>query len=136
MIAHRPATGHNGRVMQELIARWAAMLEPLQAQGDQRQYFHATYSAHHDRGGRGTPARRLHRMPGGSSVGTSRSPTCTWMRWRLARRRVAGPPLGHRVQRTRRPAPLRHVLPWHERPTFNYDLPQALLAVITDEQFR
>jgi hypothetical protein len=29
--------------MEELIARMAAMLEPLQARNDQRQYFHATY---------------------------------------------------------------------------------------------
>jgi Family of unknown function (DUF5995) len=30
-------------VIDELIARMAALLEPLQAAGDQRQYFHATY---------------------------------------------------------------------------------------------
>src|SRR5207237_5107639 len=35
--------GHNGRVIDELIARMAAMLEPLQAAGDRRRYFHATY---------------------------------------------------------------------------------------------
>jgi hypothetical protein len=35
--------GHNGRVIDELIARMAAALEPLQADGDQRRYFHATY---------------------------------------------------------------------------------------------
>ena len=29
--------------MPELIARMAGMLEPLQARGDQRQFFHATY---------------------------------------------------------------------------------------------
>src|SRR6266566_482599 len=35
--------GHNGRMIDALIARMAAMLEPLQADGDQRRYFHATY---------------------------------------------------------------------------------------------
>ena len=35
--------GHNGRVIDELIARMAAMLGPLEADGDQRRYFHATY---------------------------------------------------------------------------------------------
>jgi hypothetical protein len=29
--------------MAELIARMTVMLEPLQARGDQRQFFHATY---------------------------------------------------------------------------------------------
>ena len=36
-------SGHNGRVIDELIARMAAMLGPLEAGGDQRRYFHATY---------------------------------------------------------------------------------------------
>jgi hypothetical protein len=31
------------RVMEELIARMAALLEPLRERGDQRRYFHATY---------------------------------------------------------------------------------------------
>src|SRR6185312_4393926 len=35
--------GHNGRVIDELIARMAAMLGPLEADADQRRYFHATY---------------------------------------------------------------------------------------------
>jgi hypothetical protein len=30
-------------VIEELIARMAALLESLRAEGDQRQYFHATY---------------------------------------------------------------------------------------------
>jgi hypothetical protein len=30
-------------VIDKLIARMAALLEPLQADGDQRRYFHATY---------------------------------------------------------------------------------------------
>src|SRR5215475_13803168 len=35
--------GHNGRVIDELIARMAAMHSSLEADGDQRRYFHATY---------------------------------------------------------------------------------------------
>ena len=31
------AAGHNGRVIEELIARMAALLEPLADAGDQRQ---------------------------------------------------------------------------------------------------
>src|SRR5215469_1899077 len=38
----RPAD-QNGGVIEELIDRMAALLEPLRAAGDQRQYFHATY---------------------------------------------------------------------------------------------
>ena len=30
-------------MIEELIARMAALLQPLEAAGDQRQYFHATY---------------------------------------------------------------------------------------------
>jgi hypothetical protein len=36
-------SGHNGAVIGELIARMEALLEPLRAAGDSRQYFHATY---------------------------------------------------------------------------------------------
>jgi len=32
-------------VIDELIARMTAMLEPLQADGDQRRYFHVTFPA-------------------------------------------------------------------------------------------
>jgi hypothetical protein len=35
--------GHNGGVIEDLIARMAGLLESLQATGDQRRYFHATY---------------------------------------------------------------------------------------------
>src|SRR5438067_2024947 len=41
--AGRGRDGHNGRVIDDLIARMAAMLGPLEAGGDQRRYFHATY---------------------------------------------------------------------------------------------
>src|SRR5262249_55067122 len=32
-----------GRMIEELITRMAALLEPLEARGDKRRYFHATY---------------------------------------------------------------------------------------------
>ena len=35
--------GDNGRVIDALIDRMQALLEPLQAAGDPRRYFHATY---------------------------------------------------------------------------------------------
>jgi Family of unknown function (DUF5995) len=127
-------SGHNGRMIDELIARMAAMLQPLEADGDQRSYFHATYqrttiavAEEIERGGFADPG---------------------WVeRWdvafadlylealeaALAGRRPARPwdvafgaPAGL-------PA-LRHVL-LGMNAHINYDLPQALLAVITDEQF-
>jgi hypothetical protein len=134
MIAHRPATGHNGRVMQELIARMAAMLEPLQAQGDQRQYFHATYQ-------RTTIAVAGELQRGGfidagwverwdiafadlylDALETSLAGGSPARPWDIAFSAPAGLP------------PLRHVL-LGMNAHINYDLPQALLAVITDEQF-
>jgi Family of unknown function (DUF5995) len=42
-VARNSLARHNGRVIDELIARMAAALEQLQAADDQRQYFHATY---------------------------------------------------------------------------------------------
>src|SRR6185369_8566733 len=41
--AGRGRGGHNGRVIDDLIARMAAILGPLEDGGDQRRYFHATY---------------------------------------------------------------------------------------------
>ena len=121
-------------MIDELIARMAVLLEPLQAGHDQRRFFHATYqrttiavAAELRRGGFGDPA---------------------WVeRWdiafadlyldaleaSLASRRLARPwdvafsaPAGL--------PPLRHVL-LGMNAHINYDLPQALLAVITDEEF-
>ena len=121
-------------MIDELIARMAAVLEPLQADGDQRQYFHATYQ-------RTTIAVAGEIKRGGFS-------DAQWVeRWdvafadlylealeaSLAGRRPARPwdiafgaPAGL-------PA-LRHVL-LGMNAHINYDLPQSLLAVITDEQF-
>jgi hypothetical protein len=121
-------------VIEELIGRMAGMLEQLQAAGDQRQYFHATYQ-------RTTIAVAEELKRGGFADGD-------WVeRWdvvfadlyldalaaALAGRTPARPwdiafsaPAGL-------PA-LRHVL-LGMNAHINYDLPQALVAVITDEQF-
>ena len=134
MIAHSPAAGHNDRVMQDLIARMAAMLEPLQAQGDQRQYFHATYQ-------RTTIAVAGELQRGGfidtgwveqwdivfadlylDALETSLAGLPPARPWDIAFSAPAGLP------------PLRHVL-LGMNAHINYDLPQALLAVITDGQF-
>ena len=125
---------HNGRVIDELIGRMAAALEQLQAAGDQRQYFHATYQ-------RTTMAVAAELERGGFADGD-------WVeRWdvvfadlyldalaaALAGRKPARPwdiafgaPAGL-------PA-LRHVL-LGMNAHINFDLPQALVAVITGEQF-
>jgi len=126
--------GHNGPVIDELIARMAAMLEPLEAEGDQRRYFHATYQRttiavadEIKRGGFGDPG---------------------WVeRWDVAFADLYLDALEASLaaRRPSRPwdiafgAPadlpaLRHVL-LGMNAHINYDLPQALLAVITDEQF-
>ena len=110
------------------------MLEPLQADGDQRQYFHATYQ-------RTTMAVAGEIRRGGFA-------DTEWVeRWDVAfadlyldalRAALAG-------DRPTRPwaiafgapaglPPLRHVL-LGMNAHINYDLPQALLAVITDEEF-
>ena len=127
-------SGHNGGVIEELIARMEAMLEPLRAAGDQRQYFHATYQ-------RTTIAVADELRRGGFS-------DTEWVeRWdvafaelyldaleiALAGERPARPwdiAFGARAELP----PLRHVL-LGMNAHINYDLPQALLAVITDEQF-
>jgi Family of unknown function (DUF5995) len=121
-------------VIDELIARMAVLLEPLQAGLDQRRFFHATYqrttiavAAELRRGGFGDQA---------------------WVeQWDIA---FAGLYLDalEASLAGRRPArpwdiafgapaslpPLRHVL-LGMNAHVNYDLPQALLAVITDEEF-
>jgi hypothetical protein len=121
-------------VIEELIARMAALLQPLEAAGDQRQYFHATYQ-------RTTIAVAAELKRGGFT-------DAEWVeRWDVA---FAGLYLealeadlaGDRPARpwaiafgapAALPA-LRHVL-LGMNAHINYDLPQALVAVITDEQF-
>jgi len=121
-------------VIEELIARMAALLESLQATGDQRRYFHATYQ-------RTTIAVAGELRRGGFA-------DAEWVeRWDIAfadlyldalRAALAG----HRPARPWEVAfsapaelpPLRHVL-LGMNAHINFDLPQALLAVITDEQF-
>jgi hypothetical protein len=121
-------------MIEELIGRMAALLETLRAAGDHRQYFHATYY-------RTTIAVAEELQRGGFT-------DPEWVeRWDVAfadlyldaiRDSLAG-------RRTTRPweiafhAPadlpaLRHVL-LGMNAHINYDLPQALLAVISDEQF-
>ena len=121
-------------MIEELIARMAALLESLQATGDQRRYFHATYQ-------RTTIAVAGELRRGGFT-------DAEWVeRWDIAfadlyldalRAALAG----HRPARPWEVAfsapaelpPLRHVL-LGMNAHINFDLPQALLAVITDEQF-
>jgi hypothetical protein len=132
--ARAPSRRHNGGVIDELIARMAVLLEPLQAGQDQRRFFHATYqrttiavAAELRRGGFGDPA---------------------WVeRWDIAFADLYLDALEASFA-GRRPArpwdvafsvpaslpPLRHVL-LGMNAHINYDLPQALLAVITDEEF-
>ena len=121
-------------MIDELIARMAAMLEPLQADGDQRQHFHATYQ-------RTTIAVAGEIKRGGFS-------DAEWVeRWDVAFADLYLEALEASLA-ARRPArpwdiafsapadlpALRHVL-LGMNAHINYDLPQSLLAVITDEQF-
>jgi Family of unknown function (DUF5995) len=121
-------------VIEELIARMAALLEPLRAAGDQRQYFHATYQ-------RTTIAVAGEIRRGGFA-------DAEWVeRWDVAfadlyLEALEGDMAGRRTSRPWSVAfgapaglpPLRHVL-LGMNAHINYDLPQALVAVITDEQF-
>ena len=124
----------NGRVIDELIARMAAMLGPLEADGDQRRYFHATYQ-------RTTIAVAEQIKRGGFA-------DPGWVeRWDVAFADLYLDALEATLagQRPARPwdiafsAPadlpaLRHVL-LGMNAHINYDLPQALLAVITSAEF-
>jgi len=124
-------------MIEELIARMAALLEPLEASGDKRRYFHATYQ-------RTTVAVAEELKRGGFA-------DPDWVeRWDVAfadlyldaldadrqGREVPAPwhiafdAARHRVDLP----PLRHVL-LGMNAHINYDLPQALLAVITDAEF-
>jgi hypothetical protein len=121
-------------VIEELIGRMAVLLESLRAADDQRQYFHATYH-------RTTIAVAQELRRGGFADGA-------WVeRWDVAFADLYLDAL-EAVLAGRRPSrpwdiafsapaglpPLRHVL-LGMNAHINYDLPQALLAVITDEQF-
>jgi hypothetical protein len=121
-------------VIDELIARMAALLEPLEAAGDQRRYFHATYL-------RTTIAVAVEIRRGGFA-------DAEWVeRWDvvfadLYLDALEGDMAGRRTSRPWSIAfgapvglsPLRQVL-LGMNAHINYDLPQALLAVISDEQF-
>jgi len=121
-------------VIQELIVRMAALLEPLQAADDQRQYFHATYQR--------TTIAVAEELTRGSFADAD------WVeRWDVAfadlyLEALEADLAGRKPSRPwaiafGAPAglpPLRHVL-LGMNAHINYDLPQALLAVISDEQF-
>jgi hypothetical protein len=124
----------NGGVIDELIARMEALLEALRAAGDQRRYFHATYQ-------RTTIAVAQRLRDGGFD-------DAGWVeRWDVAFAdlyldALAAALAGRRPARPWEVAfgaaadlpPLRHVL-LGMNAHINYDLPQALLAVITDQEF-
>jgi Family of unknown function (DUF5995) len=121
-------------MIEELISRMAALLESLQATGDPRRYFHATYqrttiavAEELERGGFADPPwveqwdvvfadLYLDALQTTLAGGEPSRP------WAIAFGAPAGLPA------------LRHVL-LGMNAHINYDLPQALVAVITDEQF-
>jgi Family of unknown function (DUF5995) len=121
-------------VIGELIGQMAALLESLQAAGDRRQYFHATYQrttiavASELRRGGFTDAVWVERWDvtfAGLSLDaleTALAGRRPARPWDIAFRAAGGLP------------PLRRVL-LGMNAHINYDLPQALLAVITDKQF-
>jgi hypothetical protein len=129
-----PAPGDGGRAVGELIARMTALLEPLEAAGDKRRYFHATYR------------RTTVAVAGELKRGRFADPG--WVeRWDVVFAGLyldaleadlvgRGPPRPWAIA-FGAPAglpPLRHVL-LGMNAHINFDLPQALVAVISDEQF-
>ncbi|HLM88993.1 MAG TPA: DUF5995 family protein [Streptosporangiaceae bacterium] len=121
-------------MIEELIGRMAALLEPLQAAGDPLRYFHATYqrttiavAEELERGGFADPewVERWDVAFAGlyldalEAALAGREPAQPWA---IAFGAPADLPA------------LRHVL-LGMNAHINYDLPQALVAVITDEQF-
>jgi len=121
-------------VIEDVLARMTALLEPLAAAGDKRRYFHATYQrttvavAEELRRGGFTDAGWVERwdvafadlyldaLEADLAGGAPSRP------WTIAFGAPAGLP------------PLRHVL-LGMNAHINYDLPQALLAVISDAEF-
>jgi uncharacterized protein DUF5995 len=126
--------GENARVIEELIGRMTALLKPLEAAGDKRRYFHATYL-------RTTIAVRDELDRGGFA-------DAGWVeRWDVVfadlyldalEADVAGStpsrPWAIAFGAPDSLPPLRHVL-LGMNAHINFDLPQALVAVISDEQF-
>jgi hypothetical protein len=128
------AGGENASVIEELIGRMTALLKPLAAAGDKRRYFHATYL-------RTTIAVRDELARGGFA-------DTGWVeRWDVvfADLYLDALEAGIAGSAPSRPwaiafgapdslPPLRHVL-LGMNAHINFDLPQALVAVISDEQF-
>jgi hypothetical protein len=121
-------------MIEELIGRMSALLEPLQAAADPRRYFHATYqrttiavAGELKRGGFADPewverwdvAFADLYLDALQTALAGREPSRPWA---IAFDAPADLPA------------LRHVL-LGMNAHINYDLPQALVAVITDEQF-
>lgn len=112
----------------------AAMLEPLQAAGDQRRYFHATYQR--------TTVAVAAELERGGFIDPD------WVeRWDVVFAGLYLDALAEALAGRRPPRPwdiafsapaslpaLRHVL-LGMNAHINYDLPQALVAVITDQEF-
>jgi hypothetical protein len=121
-------------VIEELIGRMAALLEPLQAAGDPRRYFHATYQrttiavAEELKRGGFTDPEWVERWDVAfadlylDALQTSLAGREPSRPWAIAFGAPADLPA------------LRHVL-LGMNAHINYDLPQALVAVISDEQF-
>ena len=134
MMAPQSPVVDNGEVIEELIARMAALLESLQAAGDPRRHFHATYQR--------TTIAVADRIRHGGFDDPG------WVeRWDVAFADLYLDALeaaraGRRPPRPWEAAfaapsglpPVRHVL-LGMNAHINYDLPQALLAVITDAEF-
>jgi hypothetical protein len=121
-------------MIEELIGRMAALLEPLEAEGDRRRYFHATYQ-------RTTIAVAEELQHGGfadpewverwdvafadlylDALEASLTGLAPTRPWQIAFNAPAELP------------PLRHVL-LGMNAHINYDLPRALIEVISAEQF-
>jgi hypothetical protein len=132
--AYQERPPRDASVIEELIGAMTALLGPLEAAGDKRRYFHATYL-------RTTIAVR-------DELGRGGFADANWVeRWDVAFARLYLDALeadtaGREPSRPwaiafGSPAalpPLRHVL-LGMNAHINYDLPQALVAVISDEQF-
>jgi hypothetical protein len=121
-------------MIERLIDRMAALLEPLEAEGDRRRYFHATYqrttiavAEELKRGGFADP-EWVERWDVAfadlylDALETSLAGGAPTRPWQIAFNAPADLP------------PLRHVL-LGMNAHINYDLPQALIAVIGAEQF-